>query len=183
MLKESKKKKLLLPLFILKELCNDTKDRTSNRINCYLDAIFKKVSDDKINKFLEHYKDRFFYEINGLVLRKPPITRNSEILKNYYAEHLTNLYRAKTCKYSGHKVLRMLFYYVQMMFNEYHDREVKNKEELKILHSLLRVLNYTLYHEWKARYEKLKTEEDFQNLEASAEKQAKKYFAKYYINL
>lgn len=183
MLKESKKKKLLFPLFVLKELCDDKKDPVSNRIDRYLNALLKTVSDDKINRFLEHQKNRFFYEINGLVLKKPPVTRNSEVLKKYYAEHLANLCKAKNSKYSGHKVLRMLFYYVRIMFDEYHNQEVRNKQELKILQSLMRVLNYTLYHEWKARYEKLDTEEDFENMDASAEKQARKYFAKYYTNL
>ncbi len=183
MLKESQKKKILFPLFILRELCDDKRDCVSSRINKHIAVLLKRVSDNKINRFLEHKKDIFYYEINGLILRKPPVTRNSEVLKKYYAEHLENLYKAKTSKYNGYKVLRMLFHYVRMMFDEYENKEVTNKEEIRILKSLMRVLNYTLYHEWKARYEKLETEKDFETLDASAEKQAKKYFTKYYINL
>jgi hypothetical protein len=183
MLKERTKKQLLLPFYIIEELCDDASDKTSKRMNNYILAIKKRYSNDKLNQILTHKKDCFFHDLSGLELKKPPITKNREILKKFYEEHFKIKEKAKQSKYSGYKVLRIMFHYVTSIFSEYEDSFLKNKEQIKLLYSLQKLLNYALYYEHKERYKKLDTEEDYEKFDSSAKKQSLKYFQKYYTNL
>ena len=79
MLKERTKKQLLLPFYIIEELCDDASDKTSKRMNNYILAIKKRYSNDKLNQILTHKKDCFFHDLSGLELKKPPITKNIPI--------------------------------------------------------------------------------------------------------
>lgn len=184
MLKERTKKQLLLPLFLLQELCDSKEDYVSIRIYKYLEAIINKNSDDKIKKSLYNLRDRFYYNIAGLELKKPPVTRNHEILKKFYIEHYQTKQKAKDCKYSGYKVLLTLYYYSQEILLHYEANEILPKlEELKLIKYIKKSLDYALHHEHSERFKRLNSDEDFEKLNQSAQKQAKKYFNKYYINI
>lgn len=184
MLKERIKKQLILPFYIIEELCDEKTDKTSKRMGDYISAIKKRYcNNDKLDKFLTHKKDCFYHELVGLQLKKPPITKNKEILKKFYQEHLILKEKVKQSKYSGYKVLRIMYHYVAAIFSEYENAYVKNKEQIKLLYSLQKLLNYALYYEHKERYRKLDSEEDFEKFDASAKKQSAKYYQQYYINI
>lgn len=183
MLKERTKKQLLLPFFILQQLCDDKTDRASIRMNNYINAIRYRYSTEKIARILIHKKDCFYYDLVGLELKKEPRTENKEVLRKFYEEYLETKNKALQAKYSGYKVLLILYFYVSSIFEEYSAKHTTNDEEIKLLYSLQYLLNYALFYEQKERYRKLETEDDYESFQASAKKQSAKYFQKYYINL
>lgn len=147
---------LLIP-YILFELSNDGDGIATTRINNYIIALGRRMVDDP--KKLFKISKRTFKTVKDIFI----LVANGD-------------------KYSGYKMVRIAYYLTQMIFDERVQYPINQKDEW-ILSRINAVMNYTLYYEYKNRYINLKSEEDFEKLDKSAEKLAAKIFEKYYKNI
>lgn len=145
-MKEKRICQLLLVPFIVYELARDGKDKRSERCKKYITLL----SDKLLSK-----------DSAGKIARR--IGRAQYLLLNSLTEN---------GKYSGHKVLLTLYFLTQSIFDE---KEI-TEEEYKIMKRVQFVLQYCLIWESKERYKRLNSDDDFERLLKSAEKQATKIF-------
>ena len=125
------------------------------------------------------YRSRRCREYIGLIVRLIlPIDKSSKLSKRIARSQFNILnFCASDGKYSGHKVLLILFYLTQLIFDE---KEHINPKEHNVMRRVKFILEFALKWEARERFERLNTEEDFEKLQKSSEKQASKIFNKFY---
>lgn len=144
---------LLVIPYIVWQLADGATDHTSCRVRQYIELFgLKLIPDDKKR-----------FKISKRVFRCV-----KDIMQ----------FVAKDDKYSGHKVVLMLFHLAQSIFDSQEDLKLcKDHYWLKRIYF---ILDFILETEHKERYTRLDSEADFDKLENSARKQAAKIYELFY---
>lgn len=135
---------------VLSGLVYDSKDHHCKRIAQHFSSFFRKLTPQEKASKVMNRLERFRFSIISDV--------------SYKGE------------YSGYKVLLCLHHLAQIIFDE----EPANDKNFRIYKSIKLILDYCATLEYKDRYKRLDSENDFKKLYDSSKKQAQKIYNKFF---
>lgn len=147
---------LLLVPYVLYQLTLDATDYKAIRINNFIIAVSQRIEPDKAKLF--KISKRTFKAVSKILL-----------------------FMSDGEKYSGHKVVRMLFYLTQQIFDAKTSGKLNEQSEW-LLKKIYAIMEYCLFLEFKNRFHKM-SEEEFDKFEKSAKKNADKVFNNFYLKI
>lgn len=147
---------LLLVPYVLYQLTKDATDYRATRMSNFIIGMAQRIEPDKMKLF--KISKRTFKVVEKILV-----------------------FMSDGEKYSGHKVVRMLFYLTQQIFDAKTSGKL-NEQSQWLLRKIYAVMEYCLYLEFKDRFHKM-SEDEFDKFEKSAKKNADKVFNNFYLKI